>query len=142
MDRAGYPYITAGENLAKNFATDDGVITGWMNSPGHRANILKADFTDIGIATVNCTLQGTQTTLVVAHYGSTGRAAAVQAAPKKAPAKAPVTSPAQPKVAAVQPAVESAAQSENKAPVPQKHTPSIGDILISLQKLVKSSTLS
>jgi uncharacterized protein YkwD len=142
MDRAGYPYTIAGENLAKNFATDDGIMTGWMNSPGHRANILKTDFTDIGIATANCALQGVQTTLVVAHYGSTGRSTATQATPKTSPTKTPVTAPAQPKAVPTQPAVEPAAQPETKVLVSQKHVPSIGDILISLQKLVESSTLS
>ena len=36
----GYPARTSAENLAKEPKTVDEVMTGWMNSPGHRANIL------------------------------------------------------------------------------------------------------
>jgi uncharacterized protein YkwD len=67
---AGYSYSTAGQNLAKDFDTSSGVVTGWMNSPEHRANILNSSFIDTGIAVMNGTLQGEQTTLVVAFYAS------------------------------------------------------------------------
>lgn len=95
MDRAGYAYISAGENLAKNFSSDEAVVTGWMNSPGHRANILKAGFTETGVASVNCTLQGQSTTLVVAHYGSrqvARQVAAVTTQPAKPQPKPSVSS--------------------------------------------------
>jgi hypothetical protein len=68
--QAGYSYSYAGENLAKDFDTTSGTIQGWMNSPGHRANILNPNYTDVGFAVENGTLVGGQTTLVVAHYGS------------------------------------------------------------------------
>jgi len=43
-----------GENIAAGCLTPQEVVTGWMNSPGHRANILSPEFTEIGIAyTVN-----------------------------------------------------------------------------------------
>lgn len=80
---AGYDYATAGENLAKDFNTSEGVVNGWMNSPGHRDNILNTSYRDIGVAAVNGTLQGSQTTIVVAMYGSL----------KSAPAPAPAPSP-------------------------------------------------
>ncbi len=70
--QAGYSYNYAGENLAKDFDTSAGVMDGWMNSPGHRANILNANYTDVGFAVENGVLVGGQTTLVVAHYGSPG----------------------------------------------------------------------
>lgn len=81
----GYPYLTAGENLAKDFPSDDSVVAGWMNSPTHRQNMLNPDFRDIGIAVVSGTLLGAPTTLVVAHYG-----AMAVAPPSPAPAPAPV----------------------------------------------------
>jgi len=71
-----YSYIHAGENLAKNFATSAGVVEGWMNSPGHRDNLLNTDYTEIGIAAVNGRLEGEDTTLVVALYGRPARAGA------------------------------------------------------------------
>ncbi len=47
----GYKYITIGENIALgNFGGVEGLLTAWMNSPGHRANILNKNYTEIGIA--------------------------------------------------------------------------------------------
>lgn len=67
---AGYDYQTAGENLAKGFDTSAGVIAGWMGSPTHKENVLNTSYTDVGYATVNGVLLGSETTLVVAMYGS------------------------------------------------------------------------
>ncbi|MGB9883052.1 MAG: CAP domain-containing protein [Microgenomates group bacterium] len=64
-----YNYEYAGENLAKNFLFSDGVVTAWMNSPTHRENILKKDYTDVGFAIVNGVLNGEETTLVVQMFG-------------------------------------------------------------------------
>jgi uncharacterized protein YkwD len=71
FDQVGYVYVLAGENLARDFDTSQGVIDGWMNSPTHRANMLAPGYKDIGIAVVNGTMQGHQTTLVVQHFGTT-----------------------------------------------------------------------
>lgn len=49
LDEAGVSYIAAGENIAKGYLTAEDVMTGWMNSEGHKANILTASFTHIGI---------------------------------------------------------------------------------------------
>ena len=49
MAGAGVTYTAAGENIAAGYATPAAVMTGWMNSPGHRANILNPNFTEIGI---------------------------------------------------------------------------------------------
>ncbi|GAA0395232.1 hypothetical protein GCM10010357_15280 [Streptomyces luteireticuli] len=46
---AGAPYRGIGENLACGRGSPAEVVGGWMNSPGHRANILNSGFTDIGI---------------------------------------------------------------------------------------------
>ena len=43
-------YHTAGENIAMGYGDADSVMDGWMNSPGHRANILNEDFSRIGVA--------------------------------------------------------------------------------------------
>lgn len=42
-------YSSAGENIAAGQTTAQAVVTSWMNSPGHRQNILSADFTQIGV---------------------------------------------------------------------------------------------
>ncbi|MDQ1424877.1 MAG: hypothetical protein QOD72_2375, partial [Acidimicrobiaceae bacterium] len=47
---AGYSWSTLGENIAVGYTSASGVVTGWMNSAGHRANILNGAFRDIGVA--------------------------------------------------------------------------------------------
>ncbi len=66
---AGYEYVYAGENLAKDFQKSDSVVVAWMESPSHRQNILNDKFRDIGVAVVNGTLNGYETTLVVQMFG-------------------------------------------------------------------------
>jgi uncharacterized YkwD family protein len=51
MKKYGIEYRTAGENLAGNSSVD-GAHTSLMNSQGHRENILKAEYTSVGIAVV------------------------------------------------------------------------------------------
>ncbi|MFJ3204236.1 sigma-70 family RNA polymerase sigma factor [Streptomyces sp. NPDC086989] len=46
---AGYRWSTYGENIARGQQTADSVMDSWMNSPGHRANILNCSFKDIGV---------------------------------------------------------------------------------------------
>ncbi|SHF54657.1 CAP domain-containing protein [Ornithinibacillus halophilus] len=45
----GISYRTAGENIAKGQKTPQEVMNAWMNSSGHRANILKPEFDSIGV---------------------------------------------------------------------------------------------
>ncbi|MEH7331154.1 CAP domain-containing protein [Neobacillus drentensis] len=45
----GVTYRAAGENIAQGQRTPQEVVTAWMNSPGHRANILSSKFTHIGV---------------------------------------------------------------------------------------------
>ncbi len=53
MKQYGVTYRSAGENIAKGQRTPQEVMTAWMNSPGHKANILNASFTTIGVAYYN-----------------------------------------------------------------------------------------
>lgn len=48
-EKLGYKYFTVGENVAYNQQDAEGLLKSWMESPGHRANILKKEFTEIGI---------------------------------------------------------------------------------------------
>jgi len=48
----GITYRSAGENIAKGQATPQAVVNAWMGSAGHRANILNASFTHIGVGYV------------------------------------------------------------------------------------------
>ncbi|MCS6956653.1 MAG: CAP domain-containing protein [Patescibacteria group bacterium] len=65
-----YQYEYAGENLAKNFLFSNGVVSAWMNSPSHRENILRKEYTDVGFAVVNGILNGEETTLVVQMFAN------------------------------------------------------------------------
>jgi uncharacterized YkwD family protein/spore coat assembly protein SafA len=49
MKQFGISYRTAGENIAQGQRTPAEVMQSWMNSTGHRENILKSDFTHIGV---------------------------------------------------------------------------------------------
>lgn len=48
----GLSFRTAGENIAYGQRTPQAVVTAWMNSSGHRANILNASYTQIGVGYV------------------------------------------------------------------------------------------
>ncbi len=49
MKKFGISYTAAGENIAKGQRTPQEVVNAWMNSEGHRANILNKNFTHIGV---------------------------------------------------------------------------------------------
>ena len=52
MKSFGISYRSAGENIAKGQTTPQAVVNAWMNSAGHRANILNASYTHIGVGYV------------------------------------------------------------------------------------------
>lgn len=93
---AGYSYLSAGENLAYGFSNSASTVTGWMNSPSHKANMLSATFTEVGFGIANSANyvgSGPQT-VVVAHYGKPQVAAAATPAPTPTPAApAPTSTP-------------------------------------------------
>lgn len=53
MKQFGITFNSAGENIAKGQQSAEEVMNQWMNSPGHRANILNSSYTNIGIAYYN-----------------------------------------------------------------------------------------
>lgn len=69
IQKAGYNYLYAGENLAVNFSRSEDVEEAWMDSPTHKANILSKNFTEIGIATASGKYKGKNTTFVVQMFG-------------------------------------------------------------------------
>lgn len=72
---AGYSYLHAGENLARDFTNPENVVDAWMNSPSHRDNLLNSRYQNIGVAVVDGQLTGTETTLVVQMFGTPQQAA-------------------------------------------------------------------
>ncbi len=65
----GYKYRYAGENLARDFKDPGAVVNAWMASPSHRENMLSDRYKDIGLAVIDGTLTGTDTTLIVELFG-------------------------------------------------------------------------
>lgn len=53
MKQFGITYRTAGENIAQGYSSAQAVVNAWMNSEGHRANILNASYTQIGVGYVS-----------------------------------------------------------------------------------------
>ncbi len=68
---AGYDYVIMGENLALgDFENASDLVTAWMNSPGHRANILSTKYQDIGVSVKRASYQGKTVWFAVQHFGS------------------------------------------------------------------------
>lgn len=70
ITQAGYSYRYAGENLARDFSDSKSVVEAWIASPSHRENLLNGHYQDIGVAVVDGTLEGRETTLVVQMFGT------------------------------------------------------------------------
>lgn len=67
----GYSYVAVGENLAEGGFTDDiELLQGWMNSPGHRANILNKQYQNIGVAVGQGLMNGIKVWLAVQEFGT------------------------------------------------------------------------
>lgn len=70
IKESGYTYKVAGENLARDFYNSNDMVSAWMNSPTHKANIVNNNYKEIGIAVIDGELLGHETTLVVQMFGS------------------------------------------------------------------------
>jgi len=70
LDQVGYKYSYAGENLAVNFFESKDVAEAWMNSPTHRANIVKKEFTEVGTGVANGIYEGKATVFVAQFFGT------------------------------------------------------------------------
>lgn len=67
---AGYAYVIVGENLALgDFNSNQSLVTAWMDSPGHRANILNTHYQEIGVAVGKGVYEGRETWLAVQSFG-------------------------------------------------------------------------
>lgn len=80
FDKTGYDYTYAGENLAVNFSDSEDVEKAWMNSPTHRANIEKGQYTRVGFGVAQGMYQGKETTFVVQFFATPRATAAYQVA--------------------------------------------------------------
>ncbi len=132
FNQAGYAFTAAGENLAIDFSDSGAVNEAWMESPGHRANILNSKFSEIGIAIEQGEFEGRPTTYVVQLFGKPRTVAAVapkpavKPTPAPAPKPTPTPKPAPTQVAVVTPSASpTVAGAESKPAVlsEEKETP-------------------
>jgi len=70
ISAAGYRYLYAGENLARDFSDASSVVEAWMASSSHRSNILDDNFKEIGVAVTSGDLAGREVVLVVQMFGT------------------------------------------------------------------------
>ena len=119
VERAGYKYLIIGENLVVNRKDAEQVVDAFMGSPGHRANILRSDFTEIGVGVANGTYKGKDATFAVQIFAAPYPR---QAAPKTEVAKVavkPVSTP----VKTPEPAKPAAPVYVPQTPAPEAITP-------------------
>jgi len=72
IEKNGYDYHYAGENLAMNFINSEEVVKAWVNSPTHRQNLLNQNYKEIGIAVLSGDITGDNLSkiVVVQMFGS------------------------------------------------------------------------
>ena len=70
LEQVGYSYQYAGENLAINFSDSKDVTLAWMESPTHKANIVKGNYTEIGTGVASGLYNGQQTIFVAQVYAN------------------------------------------------------------------------
>jgi len=70
VESFGYEYVVTGENLILgNFKDEAELVQDWMNSPGHKANILNNRYTEIGVSVVKGTYKGEVVWISVQEFG-------------------------------------------------------------------------
>jgi uncharacterized protein YkwD len=68
--RTGYHYQHLSENIAMgHFQNDEKAVIAWMQSPGHRKNILSDECSDIGVAVKKGWLKGEEVWVAVQIFG-------------------------------------------------------------------------
>lgn len=93
LQLVGYKYLNAGENLVIDRDTSEAAVDAWMQSQTHRQNILRPQFTEIGVGVARGRYKGQDTIYVVQQFGtpyplatSKPTAPAAVTVPKSAPA--------------------------------------------------------
>lgn len=141
LREADYSFLYAGENLAMNFEESQAVNRAWMDSPAHRDNIVSNQFTEVGIAAKEGTMNGETTTVVVQMLGrplpddaqpvrgSTGQAAAAAGAEIRPPVHLEVTAKTDTFIAAKRTDVVAATSAVSSAVRSNERTPWYGAIV-------------
>ncbi len=119
LQLVGYHYLNAGENLVIDRTTSEQVVDAWMASPDHRANILRPQFTEVGVGVAQGVYQGLATTYVVQEFGTPYPTAPV------AVAKPITTTTTTTTKASTQPAKAVSASAPAVTSMPAQQTPAV-----------------
>lgn len=92
LGQAGYRYLNAGENLVVDRTSAKQAVEAWMGSRTHRDNILRSQFTEIGVGIAEGKYKGQDTIYIVQMFGTPSRSTPVPA-PQRTPAPESVTKP-------------------------------------------------
>jgi len=68
LEKAGYKYAVAGENLAVGFSRPEDVVLAWKNSPTHYSNLIDKDFKEIGVALADGKLNQIDTIFIAQYF--------------------------------------------------------------------------
>lgn len=143
VDVAGYTYLTIGENLVVNRTDAEQVVDAFMGSPGHRANILRKDFTEIGVGVANGIYKGKDATFTVqifaTPYPKPATAAKPVAAVVKPQTPKPVAAPAKATVVANVPRASVASASTSSPAIIQAIADNTSTLQDSVSDLVRAS---
>lgn len=120
FEKAGYDFNYAGENLAVNFFDSNDAVEAWMASPGHRANILNKNYTEIGIGVAKGMYEGREAVFIAQMFGSPAVAQAALA-PSLPAAPLPVTLNSAPVQSAQTSSLAKISPSAKPAPSPAKN---------------------
>lgn len=137
MENVGYDYQKAGENLAYGFLTSSEAVTGWMNSPSHRENLLDGAFNEVGFGFANGNNYNNagQETVVVAMYGKP-QTLGVTTTQTLTPQPQSNTSPQSPPVSPTQ----SPAAAQPSAPVANQDNASVNNLPVNTDLPVITDT--
>jgi len=125
LSKFGYRYDVAGENLAMGFLQSDDVVTAWINSPTHYANLIDPDYTEIGVGMASGPFKGEETTLVAQYFGAPKQISQLRAESAVVPKLSATSNPDMPELPSVKAQVL-ASQTKVKLEQPQIIEPQSG----------------
>jgi hypothetical protein len=132
LDKAGYQYLYAGENLAVNFVDSEDVTVAWMNSPAHKANIVNKNYTEVGIAVASGFYKGRQTVFVAQFFGTPKKIVSAPPAPTESNTINPISNLSQ---NTTEPEQSLVLGTETKASVPDSFLKPIEKVITSPRTL-------
>ncbi len=116
---AGYtPYKMLGENLAVDFATSEGMVKAWIDSPTHRANLLNTEFVDQGLSALYGDYKDRYTNLTASLFGTLAEVSKPKPQVKAQEPITPTTPPTPTPAPTPTPTPSPVVTSPNPAPTP------------------------